>query len=105
MLNQKIASLVLILAASAGISACRGMPETTLPDGSVAYRISCDSSPSGMNYCFERAGKTCGAAGYTVVDSEGRTLVRGGVTSDTDPEALVRSYQMDTNSILVKCGN
>lgn len=66
-------------------------------------RIDCDGNSVGLNYCFERAGKSCGAAGYTIVDREGRIISKSRV-ADSDMEALVRQYATDKNSILVKCG-
>ena len=93
----------LIIAALALLTACAGPSQTTLPDGSVAYYIDCDGTAGGMNYCFERAGKSCGAAGYTIVDPGGRTLSKGDV-ADSDLQALIKVYRTDQNSILVRCG-
>lgn len=86
------------------LAACAGPSQVTLADGSVAYRISCDGTAVGMNYCFERAGKSCGADGYTVVDQDGRTISTSAV-AEQDTEALVRSFSTDQNSMLVKCGS
>lgn len=85
------------------LSACAGPSQVTLADGTVAYRIDCDGTAAGMNYCFERAGKSCGADGYTVVDRNGSTISTSAV-ADQDAQALVRSYSTDQNSMLIKCG-
>lgn len=85
------------------LAACAAQTQTTLSDGAAAYRIDCDGTSAGLNYCFERAGKSCGAAGYTIVDQEGRTITTSRV-ADSDMETLVREYEADQNSILVKCG-
>lgn len=85
------------------LAACAAPTQTTLPDGTVAYRIDCDRTSAGLNLCFERAGKSCGADGYTIVDREGRTISTNRV-ADSDQAALVREYEANQNSILVKCG-
>lgn len=90
------------IAALALFAACAAPSQTLLPDGTVAYRIDCDGTAAGMNYCFERAGKSCGAAGYVIVDQDGRTLSQS-AAADTDMDALVRIYESDQNSILFRC--
>ena len=85
------------------LAACATPTQTTLSDGTVAYRIDCDPSAAGMNYCFERAGKSCGAAGYTIVDEEGQMISRGDA-ADSATEGRVKAYVIDQNSILIKCG-
>lgn len=85
------------------LAACAAETQTTLPDGTMAHRIDCDGTSGGLNYCFERAGKSCGADGYTIVDSEGRVISTSQV-ADSDMETLVREYETDQNSILVRCG-
>jgi hypothetical protein len=76
---------------------------TRLPDGSVAYRINCDATAGGLNYCFENAGKTCGAEGYSIVGSDGRFLSTSDV-ADSDLAALTLQFENDSRSILIKCG-
>lgn len=85
------------------LAACTAQNKTTLPDGTIAYRIDCDGTSSGLNYCFERAGKSCGAAGYTIVRRDGRVISTSRVI-DADMESLAVEYETDNNSILVKCG-
>ena len=101
---NKISATKLGLAASvfALFTACAAPGQTTLSDGSVAYQIECDGTAGGMNYCFERAGKSCGVAGYSIVDRNGQVLSATGV-GDSDAEALARAYETDSNSILVRC--
>ena len=85
------------------IAACAGPRETVLADGTVAYRIDCESTSGGLNYCFERAGKSCGADGYTLLGDDGSTLGSADA-GDADIDSLVRTHQGDQNSILVRCG-
>lgn len=83
-------------------AACTAPSQTTLSDGTVAYRIDCDGTASGMTYCFERAGKSCGAAGYVIVDQDGRVLSQGDA-ADMEMDARIKAYESDQNSILVRC--
>jgi len=88
-----------------GLGACATTPETTtLADGSVAFRVNCDGASSGMNYCFERAGKSCGAEGYSIVDSNGRVVSSANAT-DSDLAPITKAWQEDQSSILVRCGS
>ena len=86
------------------VAGCAASPVTTLPDGSVAYRIDCDGSARGLNLCFEKAGKSCGASGYTIVDPNGRRIASSEI-ADYDMQTIVRAYASDRNSILVRCGS
>ncbi len=97
---------VLAISAAVLLTACAGPNQVTLPDGTVAYAIACDGSPAGMNYCFERAGKSCGAEGYTIVDNDG-SVISTSAAVDQDSQALVRlrAYSTDQSSMLVKCGS
>ena len=91
-------SLVVLLAA------CAAPTSTTLSDGTTATRIACDGTGRGLNYCFERAGKSCGAAGYTILDDSGRVLGKSDV-ADAGTDRLVRQYAEDQSSILIRCGS
>ncbi len=96
--------LILAIPALALLAACGTVAQSTrLPDGSVAYTIPCGGNASAMNYCFEKAGKSCGADGYTIVGQDGEFL-SGAEIAESDLEALTTSWQSDRNSILVKCG-
>jgi len=86
------------------LAACAAPTQTTLSDGTVATRIDCDGTASGLNYCFERAGKSCGAAGYTIVDQDG-TVISESDVAGSGAGSLVKEYATDQNSILVKCGS
>lgn len=91
------------LAACLLMTACAGTPQTTtFADGSTAMRIVCDASAAGLNRCFERAGRSCGATGYTIVDARGIPIAAGR-TGDAPTESMVKEYEMDQNSILIKC--
>lgn len=85
------------------MTACAGPSQVRLADGTLAYRIDCDGTAAGLNYCFERAGKSCGAEGYSIVGQDGAVIASSNVASQ-DAEALVRAYRSDQNSMLIKCG-
>lgn len=85
------------------LAACAAPTQTTLSDGTVAIRIDCDASIGGMNYCLERAGKSCGAAGYRIVDQDGRTI-SSSAACGKDIDACIKVFETDQNSILVRCG-
>ena len=104
MTNYKAMKLGLAISAAVLLAACAATDQTTLSDGTAALRIDCDGTAAGMNYCFERAGKSCGAEGYTIVDPSGRML-SGSDVADTDLESLVRAYETDNNSVLIRCGS
>ncbi len=96
--------LLITIPALAMLAACGTTAQTTqLPDGSFAYIIPCGGNASALNYCFEKAGKSCGAEGYTLVGQDGEFL-SGSEIAESDLEALTTSWQSDRNSILVKCG-
>lgn len=102
-MQNVFAASILMLACA--LSGCSSLPTTaTLADGTVAYRIDCDGSRSGLNYCFEKAGKSCGAEGYTIVDQSGTRLSNSKV-ADGDMASLIKAYEMDKNSILIRCGS
>lgn len=84
------------------LAACAGPAQMTLPDGSVAFLIDCDGSGRGLNACFERAGRSCGAAGYSIVNADGRR-VSGSDVSDSEMARITKAFATDTSSILVKC--
>lgn len=104
MQSKTIKTSLLACAVAALLAACAGPSEVRLSDGTMAYRISCDGTSAGLNYCFERAGKSCGAAGYSVVDSNGAVIATSAVASQ-DAEALVRDYSSVQNSLLIRCGS
>lgn len=85
------------------LAACAAPGQTSLSDGTTAIRIECLGTARGLNACLERAGKSCGAAGYKVVDQDGQTVFASG--ADAGMDALVRTYEEDQSSILVKCGS
>ena len=103
MTMAKTLKLGLLMSAGAALTACATPTETTLADGSTALLIDCGGSTRGMNYCFEKAGKSCGADGYNIVGQDGRIIATGDAAT-TDPAAVVRNFDAETNNILVKCG-
>lgn len=101
---RRAASMTLAVSILIGLGACASAPQTaTLADGTVAFRVECDGASSGMNYCFERAGKSCGANGYSIVDNNGR-IVSGSDVTETDLGPITKAWQEDQSSILVRCG-
>ncbi len=100
---QRTVLLFSLLASAMLTTACSSQRTTTLPDGTVATRIDCTSSTSGLNFCFEKAGKSCGAEGYTIVSPQGEVLGSSAVAG-TEPAALVRGFDGNAASILIKCG-
>ena len=104
MKNKKLLTTALATSGLALLAACAPTPTTTtLPDGSTAIRIDCGSSSVGLNYCFEKAGKTCGAEGYSVVTPEGTVMATVDM-SGTNAQELVTGFSTETTSILIKCG-
>jgi hypothetical protein len=99
----KVLRLGVTISGLALLAACAAPAQTTLSDGTAAFRIDCEDRAGGLNYCFERAGKSCGSAGYTIVDTDGRTLSDSDVV-DSELDALARAYEADQNSVLVRCG-
>ena len=99
---MKTIKLGLSAGAVALLGACATPLETTLADSTVAYRIDC-SSARGLNYCFEKAGKSCGADGYSIVGRDGQ-LISSGNAASSEQEARVLAYQSNRTSILIRCG-
>lgn len=100
---MKLTQYGLVVSSLALLAACAGPAQTTLADGSLAYRIDCDGSSAGLTRCFERAGKSCGAAGYMLVAQDGR-LVSDASAAGLSSEALVKIYEEDMNTIYFRCG-
>lgn len=73
---------------------------TTLEDGSMAFVIECDGTARGLNACLERAGRSCGATGYVLVDNTGRRVADS--TSESG-ESLIKDFSGDRNSIMFQC--
>lgn len=87
------------------VGACASGPsQVTLPDGTLATRIDCGGSTVGLNYCFEQAGKSCGAEGYTVVDPATGTVLSTSELAAADPDAFTVAFSTETKSIFIKCG-
>ena len=90
-----------IVLAAAALSGC-ATPEqtTTLEDGSMAFTIECDGTARGLNACLERAGRSCGATGYVLVDNTGRRVADS--TSESG-ETLIKDFSGDRNGIMFQC--
>jgi len=86
------------------LGACAGPSQTTLPDGTLAYRIDCGASTADMNFCFEKAGKSCGAEGYRIVGRDGQVLGNSEAAA-SDSVKAVKAWQTDRNSIFIVCGS
>jgi hypothetical protein len=101
---HKVRTIAFFVVALAGLTGCATPDIVRLADGSLVYRIDCAGSASGLNYCYGRAGKTCGAEGFSVVDETGRVLSIGGGSTTTQDEQVML-HAADKNSLLVKCGS
>ncbi len=97
------AKLTLFIPVLALLAACGAQTQTALPDGTMATRIDCSAQTGGLNFCFEKAGKSCGADGYTILARDGQAISSSNAT-ETERIARIQSYQTDGNSILIKCG-
>ena len=100
---RSCATKLLSLAALLCLAGCAGPVSTTLANGQIAYRVDCDGNARGLNLCLEKAGKSCGADGYTLVSEEGLTLS----TSDAignDPNTFYKDFAGDRNRIYFACG-
>lgn len=87
------------------LGACASGPsEVTLPDGSLATRIDCGGSTVGLNYCFEQAGKSCGAEGYKIVDPANGIVLSTSDLAAADPDSFTVAFSTDTKSIFIQCG-
>ena len=94
----------LTIVGAVALSACATPPvQTRLPDGTLVYQIECDGTAAGLNYCFGKAGKSCGAEGFTIVDEAGNTLTDS-EAANVGTDGAVSLWAGDYNSILVKCG-
>lgn len=102
MTAKRVFTASLSAAALGLLSACAGPAQTTLADGTVAYKIDCQASAAGMNYCFEKAGKSCGADGYQIIGRDGQVLGDGEAAA-SDNVRVVNAWQTDRNSIYIRC--
>ena len=102
MIAKRVFQASLVAATATLLSACAGPAQTTLADGSVAYKIDCAANAAGMNYCFEKAGKSCGADGYLIVGRDGQILGKGEAAASENVK-VVAAWQTDRNSIYIKC--
>lgn len=85
------------------LAGCAGSTQTTLADGTMAQRIECDGTARGLNFCFELAGKSCGAEGYTILNEAGETIGKSDY-ADAGSDRLIRQQAESENSILIRCG-
>lgn len=100
----KVLSFGLTLFALALTAGCAGQTATTrLPDGSIATRIDCGRNAGGLNYCFEQAGKSCGAEGYRIVTLDGQVISTGSA-AEADSTVVTNWAGFNKNSILILCG-
>ncbi|MDJ0939636.1 MAG: hypothetical protein QNJ00_07715 [Woeseiaceae bacterium] len=101
---MKAIKLATCISALTLLAACSTPQQLTLDDGTVAWRIDCSRS-AGLNYCFERAGKSCGAAGYSLVSPEGRVIATSSATGEIEEGDQFTQEVTYENSILVKCND
>ena len=104
MKKTRVLAFGLSLMALAVAAGCASQSATTrLPDGQVATRIDCGRNAGGLNFCFEQAGKSCGAEGYRIVTREGRVVSTGSAAED-DSTVVTNWEGYNKNSILILCG-
>ncbi|MDJ0759525.1 MAG: hypothetical protein QNJ19_09000 [Woeseiaceae bacterium] len=92
------------LAMLAGCGATGGSNLTVLGDGTTALAVECDGTPRGLNFCFELAGKSCGAQGYTIFNQAGESIGKSDY-ADAGTDRLIRQQAEDENRILIRCGS
>lgn len=61
---------VLLAAASLAAASCVSHRATFLPDGQMAYAISCKGFLDSWQSCLVKAGRICGTRGYEAIRSE-----------------------------------
>jgi len=61
---------VLLISVTLTVTACAGQRTTYLPDGRMAYAISCKGVLNSWQSCLIKAGRICGMRGYQAVRSE-----------------------------------
>ncbi|MEL7537309.1 MAG: hypothetical protein AAFZ58_11825 [Pseudomonadota bacterium] len=81
------------------LTACAGPAQTILADGSLAYRVEC---ARGLNYCLEKAGKSCGGDGFVVIGRDGQTIA----ASEDDLEGSIARSAASASSqrMYFRCG-
>lgn len=99
---RPIAALTALLSLSL-LAGCAGPVSTTLADGRSAWRVDCDGTARGFNLCLEKAGKSCGADGYTLVSETGDTLSTSEAIGN-DRTAFYKDFAGDRNRIYFACG-
>lgn len=67
----------LSLTAAAWLGACATADEIYLPDGRLAYNMSCGGMSSGMGDCLQKAGDLCETRGYYLYTADGYALPFG----------------------------
>ncbi|MEL7022826.1 MAG: hypothetical protein AAGL69_03700 [Pseudomonadota bacterium] len=86
----------------AALSACATPRLTELADGSAVYQVDCDGTPRGLNYCLEKAGRTCGAQAYILYADDGRRIAFGG-DAQVSGEVAYKDFPGDRSKILFRC--
>lgn len=92
--------LALTICLAALVSGCVAPKRIRLPDGNQGYAITCNGSARTWNWCYEQAGKACGAAGYDVLTQDGEQSPNGVATQYG---AMIGSNV--TRSMLIRCKN
>ncbi|MDJ0916353.1 MAG: hypothetical protein QNJ05_01230 [Woeseiaceae bacterium] len=99
----KVSIAAASLAITAGCTGTGGGGLTALADGTTALAIECDGTARGLNFCFELAGKSCGAKGYTILNEAGEAIGKSDY-ADAGTDRLIRQQAEDENRLLVRCG-
>ncbi len=101
--NRVLAFGLSLIALATAVGCAPQSATTRLPDGQIATRIDCGRNSGGLNFCFEQAGKSCGAEGYRIVTLDGRVVSTGGA-AEKDSTVVTNWEGYNKNSILILCG-
>jgi len=89
---------IIYLVIAALLTGCVSSSQTYTSDGAAGYTVSCHGAMVTWNSCHSKAGKLCGARGYTI-DSDSRSTGR-----DTDADILVASENEGVmRSMVIAC--
>ena len=98
---QIIKNLALLFIMSVVLLSCAISDKIHLSDGSEAYEIHCDGAAIGINVCFEKAMKLCGANGFKMLNNEGRFI--SSVEGMANNSSINYGPLSISKSITIKC--
>lgn len=80
------------------LGGCVTATPTYTPEGKVGQSISCSGTALSWAHCYQKAGETCGAKGYDILD---RSAQQGMLGSANGQSAYVGSLMYRT--MLIQC--